>query len=219
MGRIPFTVYDFFAYLSSGALIVGAVDFLYGHHWLQNRDIGIPLALLLLFLSYVSGHAVAHFSSLFLEQLFVGKVLKRPSRTLMGEQPASIVGWLFPGYYRSLPHETQQRIWKRAEARNFSGTGESLFLHVFSVMTQDERLQRRLDEFRNLYGFSRNLCFALVVTAILFGSAKLFLDSEISFWWCALASGLGIIMLYRYLKFFRQYSYQLFIAYSEMPID
>ena len=217
MSRIPFTVYDFFAYLASGAVVVGAVDCLYGYQWLLQPNIGVVLAVFLVFAAYVAGHAVAHLSSLFLEQLFVDKLLKRPSRALMGEPTRCYIAWLFPGYYRALPESTQQRIWMQARGRGFSGSGEGLFLHVYAVATQDERVQRRLDEFRNLYGFSRNLSFSFLVVALLLACGACWGNRPPSHWWAVLTAAAGVTMLYRYLKFFRQYSYQLFVTYAELP--
>ncbi|MBI5248164.1 MAG: hypothetical protein HY912_01605, partial [Desulfomonile tiedjei] len=150
ISKIPFTVYDFFAYLFAGSVLVAAVDCRYGYQWLLQKEPRAVFIIFLLGLAYVSGHLVAHLSSWLLEQLFVAKVLKRPSRTLMGEPPAPILGRLFPGYYKALPQETQQRIKIQSQRKGFEGSGESLFLHAYAVVTADERVQRRLDEFRNI---------------------------------------------------------------------
>ena len=82
---------------------------------------------------------MAHFSSLILEHFFIGKILKRPSSSLMGQKPSKILGILFPGYYRALPKEIQERIWNQAKNREFNGSGESLFLHAYSITSKDER--------------------------------------------------------------------------------
>lgn len=216
MNKIPFSVYDFFAYLSSGGLIVAAVDYLFGYQWLEQDKLGTPMAILLIFLAYITGHIVAHFSSLFLEQFFIGKILKRPSSSLMGKKPSKILGLLFPGYYRALPKETQERIWNQAKNREFTGSGESLFLHAYSITSKDEKAQKRLDEFRNLYGFSRNLTLSFLLVALLFIIAIIMKIQSINPWWPLISFVFGVALLYRYLKFFRQYSYQLFITYSEL---
>jgi hypothetical protein len=217
MKNIPFTVYDFFAYLSSGSVIVAAIDYLYGYQWLMQDEISTPLALLLIFLSYVTGHVVAHASSLLLENLFVDRILRRPSLTLMGDTSRRRLRFFFPGYYRALPKETQERVRAQARQRAFSGSGEALFMHIYGVVVQDESIRKRLDEFRNLYGFSRNLAFAFLAVALMFGLGTHWSDKPPSLWWSVIAVVIGLSMLYRYLKFFRQFSYLLFITYAELP--
>lgn len=216
MSKIPFTVYDVFAYLSSGSVVVASVDYLYGHQWLLQEKVPPVLAVFLLFLSYVVGHAVANFSAPVLEQFFVGVVLKRPSRTLMGEKPWGFLGRLFPGYYRALPEKTRERVREQATARGFDGSGEALFLHAYAVTTKEERTQQRLDEFRNVYGFARNMAFVFLLAAAVFCVGACFTDTPPNYWWAAIAAVLGVSMLYRYLKFFRQFSYQLLITYAEL---
>ena len=78
--------------------------------------------------------------------------------------------------------------------------------------------QKRLDEFRNLYGFSRNLTLSFLLVTLLFIIAIAWKIKLISPWWPLISFGFGAALLYRYLKFFRQYSYQLFITYSELEI-
>ena len=220
MSKIPFTVYDFFAYLSSGSVIVAAVDSTFGYHWLLRGDRDPAVTVLLVFLAYVTGHLVAHLSSFILEHVFVDKVLKRPARTLMGETPPRIAGWLFPGYYKTLPAATQERIQKGGQARGGAGsTGEALFLHAYAVVTRSGQAQERLDQFRNLYGFARNMTFAFLAAAVILVLGTWVKGSPASYIWGVLSVGFGIGMLYRYLKFFRQFSYQLFITYAEMRPD
>jgi hypothetical protein len=216
MSQIPFTIYDFFAYLSSGAVLVATIDYLYGYQWLLRDQLTPVLALFLIFLSYLVGHAVAHFSSPILEQFLIGKILKRPSLILMGEKAARILNRIFSGYYKPLPQGTQERIQKQAQGRGFTGSGESLFLHAYGLVTQSEQAQKRLDEFRNLYGFARNMALTLLVSAILLLFGHNDSNTPSVYWWAAIAGSLGLTMLYRYLKFFRQFSYQLFIMYAEL---
>lgn len=215
MSRIPFTVYDFFAYLSSGSVIVAVIDYLYGYQWLQRDKQSVVVGLFLVFLAYIVGHLVAHFSSLVMEQAFVSKLLKRPTRTLLGEAPRRGIAWLFPGYYRRLPATTCERVREVARRRHFTGEGEALFLHALAIVKKDEKAMRRLEEFRNLYGFARNMTFSFLVAAVLLAIGTRWGGEPPSYWWAMGAAGLALSMLYRYLKFFRQFSYELFVTYSE----
>jgi hypothetical protein len=216
MGSLPFTVYDIIAYLSSGTVVVALADYVSGQHWLSKDKLPPGQWVLLLIFAYVVGHVVAHLSTVIFEQGLVQGWLKRPSRILMGSRPDSrIAAFVFRGYYRSLPEETRNRILAQAQARGFAGEGEGLFLHAYAIITKDERSQKRLDEFRNIYGFARNMAFSLLVAALILGITFLLRRNPTDGSWSLLSAAMGITMLYRYLKFFRQYSYQLFVTYAE----
>jgi len=216
MSKIPFTVYDFFAYLSSGGLVVAALDVVFGKQWVLRDKLSLAQGLVLLLVAYIVGHLVAHFSSFFLEHLLVAKVLHQPSSILLGGKTSSRLKYLFPGYYRALPRDTQERVKERAGARSAPTSGEALFLHAYAVVTKDSRGQERLDEFRNVYGFARNMTLALLLTALVLGLGTKVKHTPEGYGWAVLSAALGLGMLYRYLKFFRQFAYQLFIKYGEL---
>jgi hypothetical protein len=107
MNKIPFSVYDFFAYLSSGAVLVATADYIWGLGLLARTDIGALLGVAILIITYVVGQTVAHFSSFFLEQIVVHRMLKRPSFLLMGAKPSlKPFKWLFPNNHRALAPPT-----------------------------------------------------------------------------------------------------------------
>ena len=59
---IPFSVYDFFAYLSSGAVIVTTADYVLNLGILTQKEVGPVLGAALIILAYVTGQIVAQFS-------------------------------------------------------------------------------------------------------------------------------------------------------------
>ena len=79
MDKTPFSAYDFFAYLSSGAVLVATADYVMGTGLLMAKDIGPVLGVLLIIIAYVCGQIVAHFASSILEYVVVGRALKRPN--------------------------------------------------------------------------------------------------------------------------------------------
>jgi hypothetical protein len=215
--KIPFSVYDFFAYLSSGAILLLTADYLWHLGLLRNQDVNVLLSIVLIILAYIVGQTVAQFSSFLLEQLVVGRLLKRPSIVLLsGKKPSAPLRLLFPNYYRPFSESTRQRILAQATSRNCSAEGEGLFEHVYPVVTTIERHQSRLDEFRNQYGFARNVSFALVVSAVAICAARFYGTHAVTIRWAVLAALGAVTMFYRYLKFFRQYSYELFLRYSHL---
>lgn len=218
MGKIPFSVYDFFAYLASGSIVIAAVDYIYAIG-LPNKDLGIVDGAILIVCAYVSGQIVAHFSSLTFEQWFIGRCLGKPFSTLLGQHSRTTAWrWLFPGYYKPLPTETQGRVRNKAAALKCPVEPDGLFLHAYSVITANEKFQFRLDEFRNQYGFARNMSFALIVSGLALLIARYYGDAHIPLRSVAFATFAGVSMFYRYLKFFRQYSFELLLRYAEFPL-
>jgi hypothetical protein len=69
LDKIPFNVYDFFAYLSSGSVVLATIDFVWKTRLLDQPQISPILGILLIILAYVSGHVVAHFSSFILRRV------------------------------------------------------------------------------------------------------------------------------------------------------
>jgi hypothetical protein len=219
MDKIPFTVYDFFAYLSSGAVLMAAVDYVWGLGILTQKDIGATMGIVLIVLAYITGHVVAHFSSFLLEQIAVHKLLRSPTCLLLGGRPHwKPLRWVFLNYHRPLSHSTQQKVRAQARARECSAEGEGLFQHAYPLVTASESVQARLDTFRNQYGFARNVSFSCLVSAIVIGAAHWFGSHRAELRWAVLAALFAIALFYRYLKFFRQYSYELFLRYAVLPL-
>lgn len=216
MDKIPFSVYDFFAYLSSGVVVLATVDYVWGLGVLEREKIGAALGVALVILAYVTGHIVAQFSGWLLEHTVVKRVLQRPLSLLMGAKPRwAVFAWVFPNFHRALPAATQQRVNAQAAARNCLATGEALFLHTYSIVTTNERSQARLDDFRNQYGFARNMCFAFAASAAAILIAHSYGVHPVRLRWALLAGFASVALFYRYLKFFHQYSYELLLRYAE----
>ena len=218
MTSIPFTVYDIFAYLSSGSLLLLAIDYAYGSKIVLSEAPPLPLMVAFLFASYICGHIVASLSEPTLEELVTRRWIGIPSEILMGTEPRPLACRLFPTYCRALPDQTRRRVQAHARSRGFSGSGEPLFLHTFSVVCQSDTERKRLDEFRNLYGFSRNVAFSLVFGGLLLASTIFFSPDPAPPISIIITLASGLAMFARFLKFYRQYTYQLFITYAELPI-
>jgi len=217
MDKLPFSVYDFFAYLSSGAVIVAAGDYVFQLGLLRQREIPPVLGIELIVIAYVLGHVVAHFSSWILEQVAVGRLFGRPLAILLGAKPR-LRGfrWIFPNYFRPLPKATQEQVVVQARSRGCGSSGEAFFLHAYAALTGgNEKAQRRLDDFRNQYGFARNMSFAFVISALAIAVGHC-MNPALELRWSACAGVMAVALFYRYLKFLRQYSYELLLRYAEL---
>ena len=213
--KIPFNVYDFFAYLASGMVVGVSLDVGFGESWsLIPEPTPVQIGLLTV-AAYILGQVVAQLSALLLESGLAKRMLGPPSDLLMGLPGGRVRAFFFPGYHKALPETTRARIKAAASAENVPTHGEPLFLLAFGLIGQEALQRERLDSFRTLYGFSRNMCLACLVS----GAILL---------WMALGDGNGppllapvvtlgasVFLLYRYLKFFRQYTYQLLVLFAE----
>lgn len=218
MDKTPFSVYDFFAYLSSGAVILAAVDYVFGTGILFQKDASLFFGLALVIFGYITGQAAAHISSTVFEYFMVGRVLQSPSLLLLGAKPRwAVFKWLFPQYHRQLPRNIQEQVLQEAHRRGCRATGEGLFLHAYPLVTVNEKLQARLDDFRNQYGFARNMSFATFVAATAIAICHKYGPHPVQLRWSVLAAFASITLFYRYLKFFRQYTYELFVRYAALP--
>jgi hypothetical protein len=223
VSRIPFSVYDFFGYLASGFLVLAALDLVFTGGSVIRSDMQLLPGLFWLVVAYVTRHIVANISSFFLEQLLVQRLLGRPYQVLF-EAPAPRK-WtrLFPGYHEPLPQETRERVLKKADERaGITQPGPGLFFHCFAFVRGDEDVRGRLDSFLSLYGFSRNVATAVAIAGLILAAGLISMDSvevalhSVEFRWAVVAAIAAVGLLYRYLKFFRLYSVEVFVRYAEL---
>jgi hypothetical protein len=216
MDRIPFDPYDFFGYLASGLLTIVGMQLVFGFPRVLGQDLKLVDSVFLLLAVYVTGQIIATPAKAFFEDLVVDKILQRPSDNLLRTKRPLIRGILFPGFYKPLPEPVRMKFLERKDLEAISGNGESLFLSIRykPAVLENESLLKRLDTFISKYGFSRNLSFSslLVGFALLWKGLSGRDPQTLTYSLAALI--VGILLFYRYLKFFRQYSYELFNVYA-----
>ena len=221
MKELPFDPYDFFGYLAAGIVVLVGLELTIGVPHVLGRDFGAFDLVVVGLLTYVVGQMVATPAQWILEDLIVSCVLKRPVENLLRPKEsrrALLRRLVFPGYYSPLPENVQKRVISKAVAEGLSeaSADESLFLHVRfrGYIRQDEALMARLGAFLNKYGFNRNLSFVAFLFGIVVMLSNPFdLSTDVTRY-ALLSLGAGVLLFYRYLKFFRQYSYELFNAYA-----
>lgn len=219
--KIPFTSYDFWAYLSAGFLLLFAVDQAAGTSLLMRDSWTVVQGIIAVSLAYAIGHLVASVSSWLFERVLVGKLLGYPRNVLFGKPKAW--NWIrrcIPAYFEPLPEATQKAVLEKGGKLGVSAPGDALFWPAFANARATPAVMARLNDFLNLYGFCRN--------AALVG----FLDFAILYWsylqpkgppehllYSRIALIVGIGMTLRYLKFFRHYASEVFtsFAYAQEP--
>jgi hypothetical protein len=218
--KIPFSVYDFFGHLSAGVLLLATVAVALEGSGALDIELTLAQAVTLTVAAYVIGHVVASFSSFILERRLTRQLLGVPTERLFASDDPQ--GWqkLVAGYFVPLPKEVAERVIAKSEKKaHISQPGEALFYHCFAVVRQHEYPRERLATFLNLYGFSRNMAFAALVATVILVLAAVTETAPDShyFWGGAIGALVVAVVLYlRYLKFYRHYSLELYVTYSEI---
>lgn len=216
MEKIPFTTYDFWAYLSAGFLLLFVTDQVAGTGLFARDSWTTVQGVVAVASAYAVGQLVASVSSLVFERFLVEKILGYPRNVVFGYSKAP--SWLracIPGYFKSLPDESKRRALEKAKAEGLTGPGEAMFWAAYRSARADSAVMGRLDNFLNLYGFCRNTALvAFVDAALLYWSYRCNGGPEAHLYWSWAATAVGIGMTFRYLKFFRHYTVEVFTSYA-----
>lgn len=156
MNKIPFSIYDFFGYLSCGFLLLAAIDFTFnGGALLKQKLDGFATVIFFwIMLIYILGHLIANTASFLLESIMVRKVLGAPEQLLFHLHRRRR-GWarmarIFPGYYLPLPAETRERVLAKAKDRaGIEEPGRGLFFHSHAIVKREQVTLDRLNNFLN----------------------------------------------------------------------
>lgn len=217
MNQLPFSVYDFFGCLASGAVVIAGLTVSFVGYAPLREGPALPVGIVLVIAAYVVGHIVSNLAGYMIDRRLIAGRLGRPAEILLGEAVLPRrAAWLFPGYGTALPEATRQRI----RGRSGDLRGEALFYHCFALMKRDEVVRERLATFLNLYGFCRNMAVALVVVAACLVAGLVTGSADTGpvvgpGWWLAASLAAAVGMLYRHLKFYRLYAWELLTSYAE----
>lgn len=151
MEKIPFTSYDFWAYLSAGFLQLFVADQVAGTELLVRDSWTIVQGVVAVASAYASGQLVASMSAQVFEHLFVGKVLGFPRWVLFGRSNAP--RWLracMPSYFKALPDETITLVLKMTATEGVTSPGEGMFWGAYARARSESVVMARLENFLNL---------------------------------------------------------------------
>lgn len=214
--KIPFTSYDFWAYLSAGFMLLFAVDQAAGTKLLMRDGWTVVQGVVAVSVAYTVGHLVASVSSWLFEKVLVGKLLGYPRNVLFGQPQAwPWVRRFLPNYFEALPPETQRAALENGSKVGVDKPGEALFWPAHASGRATAAVAARMDNFLNLYGFCRNAALVgLVDAAILYWSYLQPKGPDEHLLWARLALLASVGMTLRYLKFFRHFSVEVFTSYA-----
>jgi hypothetical protein len=216
VGGIPFKDYDFWAYLSAGFLFLFALDHVLGTKLMMREQWTVVQGVIAASAAYTVGHLVAGLSSQLFERLLVRRLLGAPSEVLLDSAtPAKAFKLLLPLYYSALPSTVIDKVATKATAAGITGTGESLFWPAYDAAKNTPAVMARLQTFINQYGFCRNMALVALVDACLLGYFyKWGAGVEADRWYAWGAAVIGCGLLFRYLKFYRLYSVEIYTSYA-----
>lgn len=214
--KIPFTSYDFWAYLSAGFLLLFAFDQAANTQLLMRENWTVVQGIIAVSCAYVVGQLVASMSSWLFEKMLVGKLLGYPISVLFGQPKASKwIRSLLPSYFKQLPVETQKAALEKGKKTGVASPGEALFWPAYANARTTTEVMNRLDNFMNLYGFCRNTALvALIDAAVFYGSYLQSSGPHEHLLWARIALAIGLGMTLRYLKFLRHYAVEVLTSYA-----
>jgi hypothetical protein len=229
---LRFNDYEVFAYIASGFAAMLVVDLVFGSHWILGIQWSLSGGVAVLLAAYLVGHVIAWSAAWLLERRLVRRVLEAPYQALFCEAPprgalAGVKRQLFPDYFTPLDQGTRERVTAKVyEEGHPASSGESLFWIAFARAKRDPLTYGRMEAFLKLYGFCRNIAFVGLAAAALLIAHAVWLLSHAApaveildrLWWALVALIAGVVMVYRYLKFHRLYSVEVFTGYFELPL-
>jgi len=217
MPSIPFTVYDFFGYLASGFLFIIAALFVGTKDSLFQDQYSLLNSIFLVLLAYLLGHLLAIPSKLLYERILIEKWLERPDDNLFKLTKHKWRRNIFQEYYECFPAEISTKILtKAAEEDNIPQSGKPLFVLAYARTKTNSDAIGRADIFLSLYGFCRNISFTILVISFMLYYGGWHRGALLNLSLCLLSILTAIGLFFRYLKFLRQYSYELFLSYLEL---
>lgn len=221
----PFTDYDFYAYLTSGMIVLFSLDYgITGGENVFRETWPFMHIVFAIVVAYIVGQIVAMLASVLLEHGVVRRVLRPPVAVMMklGKQRLGerfLGRWVVGRYYEPLPENLRLVVMKRvAEKLGISAETlsdpEDVFQVAFPEACSNPNTLKRMEEFRRLYGFSRNITFAgfLSVGAILYRSEST--DDAGLYWWAITLFVVTIMMFGRFLKFYAAYGAEVLRTFA-----
>lgn len=220
----PFNDYDFYAYITSGVILIATIDYALGGSALVGRtEWSIVQGVFWTMISYVVGHVVAGLSSFVMEQMLLKKVFTSPVQTILGLKQSRWFElpfrYLFAREFSPFPQVTSDKI--KSKLATTIGVDspaledpETLFQTAFSLARYAKDSEQRLSQFMNLYGLCRNVAFVgLIATVLLwFHACQTKSPTDAGMAWAAFALALG--MFGRFIKFYSAFTREVLRAFE-----
>ncbi|MEC8714753.1 MAG: hypothetical protein VXY04_05975 [Pseudomonadota bacterium] len=220
----PFTDYDFYAYLTSGLILVATFDLaFFGGELVYQESWTFVQGVFWTIVCYLIGHVVAGLSSLILQQLaFSGLFLSPEAIVLDLKGPRlheRIFRRLFADEYSRLPEHISRIIREKLAQEtgneiSIQTDRETIFQTAFSVSRYEVSSKERLDVFMNLYGLCRNVSFSFLISSAVFTTSALLARDRFDIILAFITGIMAVGMFGRYLKFYSAYTREILRTYG-----
>ena len=221
----PLTSYEFYAYLTTGMVVLAAFDRAFMGSVLANEtDWKVVVAVFWAAIAYLIGHIVAIPSSAILEHWLAKRVLRDPSAVILGLQTqrrrercfGTVVGAReyepFPADYRAGIVTKLSRVLNVPEGNiQPDAAFQCAFPHARSVPDATTRM----DNFLNQYGLCRNVSFASGLAALFLTCLAVRTGQRIDALLAAGAAVLSLGLFVRFIKFYAAYTREVFRAFDK----
>lgn len=178
MKSFPFTDYDFYGYLSCGLVLLFAIDYWHtGGQYLIHDNWTFLQTTFALALAYVTGQIIAIPSSIIIEHWLARTLLRPPVTVLLSVRATKteqfIEGFFLGQNYRPFPESLRDKVFANAERHTntsrveLEANPEHVFSPAFTSVRKIEDVRKRLDDFRNQYGFNRNMAMSGFISTFL----------------------------------------------------
>lgn len=236
--KFPFSVYDFLSYIAAGLLIIVSLDYALnnGEYILfTSKESKSASVLIISLLSYIFGHVNSQIAYFLYERIIMRKILGPVENTLFEKhddaslssgsdckidrsnfQPTcKFLKVLFPGYFKPLEDSTQTKICQKTGIESDDGKvlipGRNVFNQAFHSVKENESTKERLDIFLNVYSFCRNVSLAsLIAAGMILANASTLENLYVG----SVLILCSIILLYRYLGFYRYFTVEVFRSFA-----
>lgn len=220
----PLTSYDFYAYLTSGMVVLAAADHAFLASELASQaDWKVVVAVFWAAIAYLIGHIIAIPSSAIFEHLIAKRVLQDPSAVILGLQRqrwrehcfGAIVGAReyepFPPDYRA---GIVAKLARQLNVAESCLEADSAFQCAFSHARSIPDSAARMDSFLDQYGLCRNVSFASVVATVFLTMFACETGNRTDILLAVGAAVLAIGLFIRFIKFYAAYTREVFRAFD-----
>lgn len=222
----PFTSYDFYAFLSTGMIVLAAIDRVLMDSMLANQEQWtVAGGVFWAAMAYLAGQIVAIPSAILLELWLARRVLHSPVSILLGistpRKRERIAAVIFGAReYQPFPVPNRSRIIAKLatelhvdkEALDPEAAFQCAWPHARSVADT----ATRLDNFLNQYGMCRNVSCACAIAAILlaFPAWRAVNPHDVTLFAGALFLSIGLFG--RFIKFYAAFAREVFRSYDKI---
>jgi hypothetical protein len=190
-------------------ILIAAFDYTFGGDVLVGRtEWTVVQVVFWAAASYLVGQLIAAPSSALLEHGLTRWLLRPPTAILLGLQPRrwierALAALFAEREYAPLPVPVREKILSKAAAKlgvepSALTDPEAIFLAAYPASRTVADAVTRMDQFRNLYGFSRNVAFVSSASAVLLACRYFLSPSPQTAWLLAAAIVFAIGMYGRF---------------------